>query len=411
MSTDLHEAHKKSELLQKESDGYKIEVSRLQALTLQQQSDLEALSHAERVVNELSVRMSEISDINRQLTAELARAESACTEMQQNIRALGVEKQALAVCVDRYEIQLRARDESAQAYEARIEGLQKDIERLQHRQINPELERTIKQTQDMLLSETGSLGRGDNNVYSESYQSAGLNDTWREYQRTSSGQAAPISRVMDSVAESKPSVTMDSATVGDRRAEVHGTERNYDGHMATPNQLRSSIPPSHGAITTANMYFPSRQGVMNNVAKVDEFSSGSTFQLAHFQDTPVPHSDSRNAAVKDSSKGFIFQGTDSETPQHGLQHQTPQHDLQHQHFHASGTGSLQGRSPSQYGRSAAASPLQADRSITNNWRQSSRPQAQVPSQSSRLTKLGTDLQLLARKLDSFEANAATDYRK
>jgi seryl-tRNA synthetase len=89
--------------LNNHADSLKSELQQLNAANATLQEHMQSLGHAERMVAELSVRMSELADANRDLTAQLNVKTAECGQHQETIHAINREKVTMAVCVDRYE--------------------------------------------------------------------------------------------------------------------------------------------------------------------------------------------------------------------------------------------------------------------------------------------------------------------
>jgi hypothetical protein len=497
---------------QRQIESLRGELSQSLAVTAQCQVDLQALAHTERVMNELSARMSEIADANRQLATQLHEKQDECDRLQEAMSSMANEKLALTVCVDRYESQLRARDEAVRAYEARIDTLNKDVEKLRQRQINPELERTIRHTQSMLMlpgqqgNQGGGLGMSDswNGMHGahafNAYDTADMGSP-TYYRSTAPGSSqvdSTLRRDTDDLSSSgRPATTnlsnnvlksYDDGFSSQHRGYKMGTGDNRLGssavdpaaasrHSDLHESLRHSsnfgnttgsqfytnfsdaVPESDGPSNrNTGVYFPSRQGIMN-LPNVDEMAaSGSSVNndgrpsrsdfLVEPQQTQHRYGSRQEAR---SSAGLLRTPVNSQMHQiqpqassnsgytemnnrfvdananrtessfrHNLSVPSPSNVTLAPGGHTtsptqqSSSGRLESTSQSHL-QPAMTSSGQPASSVTRPFQATANSGFSVSigsgSQSSRLSKLGGDLQLLAKKLDSFETGSGSGRRQ
>jgi hypothetical protein len=470
--------------LNNHADSLKSELQQLNAANATLQEHMQSLGHAERMVAELSVRMSELADANRDLTAQLNVKTSECGQHQETINAINREKLTMSVCVDRYESQLRARDEAVKSYESKVESMQKDIDRLQQRQINPDLERTIRFTQNLLQMPGQSTGEMESSAFGDSnpqFQTSGSSRSatanWMQGHGNTDFANSMNGSLSQLYANSNGSVrnTRNSEVSGENEFErfTDGNARtsDYNSHLPDREQFVGSkhselhemlqqqqVPQQHqqhqpqfqpnyinshhgsysqtGFIGNASMpsaankgtYFPSRQGVMNITAPVDDFRASTQLLYASggvarapttppqlgqrslsFSGITTPSSFAHNPVVGATfagASGHEYNIESGNAATAGVVGNARLHlvsavppSLSPTQSAASAGSSLQARLPLRQSQAPPAAPSPAQANVSAHG--VSQPvTAQSPSV--RFSKLGNDLQTLAKKLDSYE---------
>jgi predicted nuclease with TOPRIM domain len=467
--------------LNNHADSLKSELQQLNAANATLQEHMQSLGHAERMVAELSVRMSELADANRDLTAQLNVKTSECGQHQETINAINREKLTMSVCVDRYESQLRARDEAVKSYESKVESMQKDIDRLQQRQINPDLERTIRFTQNLLQMPGQSTGEmeafDDNNPQFQTSGSSRLATAHRmqghgntDFANSMNGNLSQLyANSNGSVRNTRNSEVSDENQF-ERFTDGNARTSDYISHVPDREQFVGSVHselhemlqqqqvPQHqqhqlqfqpnyvnghhgsysqtGFIGNASMpsaaskgtYFPSRQGVMNIAAPVDDFRASNQLLYASggverapntppqlgqralsFSGINTPSSFAHYPAGGPTfagASGYEYNIESGNVATAGAAGNARLHlvsaappSLSPTQSAASAGSSLQARLPVRQSQAPPAAPSLAQANISNHG-VSTPVTAQSPSV--RFSKLGTDLQALAKKLDSYE---------
>jgi len=112
--------------------------------------ELEEYAHAESIVAGLAQRITDLEETNSQLARQIEEREETLANTKANIDDLASEKASLLSAVERGRTLLQTRESSLREAEARIVLLVQEVERLGARQINPELAQTLKETDSLL---------------------------------------------------------------------------------------------------------------------------------------------------------------------------------------------------------------------------------------------------------------------
>lgn len=123
-----------------------------------QQEELGKLHEAEEMLNKLSVQLSSLSDSHRQLSHELEEKSNQVAQQLEDIQHLRHENESYQQNLTRLTSQIEVRDKMLNDHESLISSLKVEIQQLQRRQINPELEKSIRESQDLLKYSLGRAG-------------------------------------------------------------------------------------------------------------------------------------------------------------------------------------------------------------------------------------------------------------
>lgn len=143
----LEQEQRSAEKLRLENQRLHEEIRSLQRAYDDLKEDINDLTLAEQVVSDLNHRVNELMNVNRSLSKEVEEKQSTILNLRHDHHQIMQEKTSLLTNMEKQYSQLQARDELISDYEAKLNRFLKEIERLRARQINPELAQTILDTQ------------------------------------------------------------------------------------------------------------------------------------------------------------------------------------------------------------------------------------------------------------------------
>jgi hypothetical protein len=123
-----------------------------------QREELDRFHEAEQMLNKLSNQFTALSDSNRQMAQETDDKSRQLAVQSENLTRLSSECDGLQASLARATSQIEVRDKMLAEQEALLSGLKVEIQQLQQRQIHPELERSLRESQDLLKSSIVSRG-------------------------------------------------------------------------------------------------------------------------------------------------------------------------------------------------------------------------------------------------------------
>lgn len=113
-------------------------------------SEKQQLIEAEQRLKSMSEKLNDIIESNRLLTLEVDDKENTHKSLNSRIELLLSEKDSLLNAVDRLTSQVEIRDGIINEHQRNIESLRSEISHLRSRQMNPELEKTIRETEEAM---------------------------------------------------------------------------------------------------------------------------------------------------------------------------------------------------------------------------------------------------------------------
>jgi hypothetical protein len=156
-STELHLLHQTEK---NKVASLSREVSVLTEEIQLQREELDRFHEAEQMLNKLSQQFTALSDSNRQMAQEADDKSRRLAVQSEDVARLSSECDSLEVSVARATSQIEMRDKMLAEQEAVISALKVEVQQLQQRQIHPELEQSLRESQDLLKNSMASRGGG-----------------------------------------------------------------------------------------------------------------------------------------------------------------------------------------------------------------------------------------------------------
>lgn len=123
-----------------------------------QQEELSKLHEAEEMLHQLSNQLTSITEANRLLSHESEEKSQRINDQCEDILRFKQENESHRANLAKLTSQIEVRDKMLTEQESLISSLKVEMQRLQQRQIHPELEKSIKESQDILKYSLGRLG-------------------------------------------------------------------------------------------------------------------------------------------------------------------------------------------------------------------------------------------------------------
>ena len=153
-----HEKQRSSDL-QSQVTSQIDELRTLQQTNQKLHDELEVLERTEKIVSELSDRVTDLGETNRSLMKELEVKSANISQLTYDFNEVFSQHDSLQT---KYEIlvnKIRMKEENLLENERKTDGLVREIERLRARQIHPDLAQTILDTQN-ILQDAARIGGG-----------------------------------------------------------------------------------------------------------------------------------------------------------------------------------------------------------------------------------------------------------
>jgi chromosome segregation ATPase len=179
---ELKEAEERASSLtvQLQSERHKSENLERDLLSLRDEnstlrSDRYEISQTESAVSSLSEKFQTMAESNRLMSLEIEERGQIINKLNDTIQALKSEKSALLAGVQRLTSQIEMRDQIISGHEDSVASFKSEISKLKTRQINPDLEKSIIDSQNILRS---SISNFSSQVHEkESYGEHNVNDS------------------------------------------------------------------------------------------------------------------------------------------------------------------------------------------------------------------------------------------
>jgi chromosome segregation ATPase len=162
VTQQLEHEKARSDELQRQVASQSEELRSLHQINQRMHEDLEVLERTERIVGDLSSRAGELGELNRALSKDVDAKTEAIAHLTHENGELKYEHSALVARTESLLQQVRGRDDAIEASEAKLQGLMREMERLKARQIHPDLAKTILDTQNIL--QTAVRGGGSSSA-------------------------------------------------------------------------------------------------------------------------------------------------------------------------------------------------------------------------------------------------------
>lgn len=150
VTQQLEHEKSRSDELQRQVAAQSEELRSLQQINQRMHEDLEVMERTEKIVVDLSNRAGELGELNRSMAKENEAKTESIFHLTKENNDLKLELSSMVARAENLLHQLRSREEAIEESEAKLQGLVREIERLRNRQINPELAKTILDTQNIL---------------------------------------------------------------------------------------------------------------------------------------------------------------------------------------------------------------------------------------------------------------------
>jgi chromosome segregation ATPase len=150
VTQQLEHEKARSDELQRQVATQSEELRSLHQINQRMHEDLEVLERTERIVGDLSSRAGELGELNRALSKDIDAKTEAVAQLTHENGELKYEHSSLVARTESLLQQVRSRDDAIEASEAKLQGLMREMERLKARQIHPDLAKTILDTQNIL---------------------------------------------------------------------------------------------------------------------------------------------------------------------------------------------------------------------------------------------------------------------
>ena len=164
--TELKEAEERASnvTLQLQSEMHRSEGLEREVLLLQEEnSALQAeryeIGQTEHAVSSLSEKFQTMAESNRLMSLEIEERGHTINKFNDQIQSLTSEKNALLAGVQRLTSQIEMRDTILTEHESTVESLKSQIAQLKTRQINPALEKSILDSQNILKSSMSNFNQ------------------------------------------------------------------------------------------------------------------------------------------------------------------------------------------------------------------------------------------------------------
>ena len=400
------------------------ELSSLQHENSVLQSEQLDIQNTEVAVNSLSDKFKMMAESNRLISLELEERGQLISQYKQDIEDLTTEKNSLLKGVERLTSQVEMRDNIMKDHENVVASLKTEIQQLKSRQMNPDLEQSILASQDILKSSisdfnkqlqsgedlvnglpqdkdtmlnestltsvflsdnaaTSSLqtmfSRLSNFMNSANELSKKSEDLLRRFEQSSSTSSlsSEVFELLDS--NSRLSSKLLQLAIDFKRLSRKVLLQSSDENESLGGDIvRNSADTSLGR--QRQLSPPSR---FRGDVDFGRTSRGASFGI-----------DTLSSPFRDDSP--LRPGDSAYTPLRmgDLHHRYPSSSI------SKAASSNLNKTPNSHIKAYTSSGVRFDRSHSNENRQ----QDYVPG--SRLAKLGNDLENLAGKLDSFNANAS-----
>lgn len=145
LTTQLQSERHNSEKLERDLLVLKDENSALR-------SERYEIGQTESAVSSLSEKFQTMAESNRLMSLEIEERGQSINKLNDTIQGLTSEKNALLSGVQRLTSQIEMRDQMISGHESNVDDLKREILILKNRQINPELEKSIIDSQNVLRS-------------------------------------------------------------------------------------------------------------------------------------------------------------------------------------------------------------------------------------------------------------------
>ncbi|KAJ1438837.1 hypothetical protein B484DRAFT_392077 [Ochromonadaceae sp. CCMP2298] len=169
VAQDLDREKQRSEESKRQSGVQGEELRHMQQSHQRLSEDMQKLEHAESIVHSLTGRVGELADTNRALQKEAHSKGALAEDLSKENSAFLQERSALLSRADQLMHQLRTKEDAIEEYDSKLQGLVREIERLRSRQIHPELAKTILDTQSILQTAVGGGGGAGKVSVTEAY--------------------------------------------------------------------------------------------------------------------------------------------------------------------------------------------------------------------------------------------------
>lgn len=164
---DEREAERsQKEHIQRQYDRAVDEVQQLKTANAQLKEELVALEEAEEVLQDLVQRFERLFQEKRAQQKELAVCQQELSTLQQQMQQQTQLQQALQQELERGNGLLVAKEDTIQDCEQRLQRLQREVERLRARQIDPDLAMALMDTQSQ-LQQQHNASRGNHAQYAQ----------------------------------------------------------------------------------------------------------------------------------------------------------------------------------------------------------------------------------------------------
>lgn len=144
-----HEKQRSSDL-QSQVTSQIDELRTLQQTNQKLHDELEVLERTEKIVSELSDRVSDLGETNRSLMKELEVKSANISQLTYDFNEVFSQHDSLQTKYELLVNKIRMKEENLLENERKTDGLVREIERLRARQIHPDLAQTILDTQNIL---------------------------------------------------------------------------------------------------------------------------------------------------------------------------------------------------------------------------------------------------------------------
>jgi DNA repair exonuclease SbcCD ATPase subunit len=150
VTQQLEHEKARSDELQRQVASQSDELRALQQINQRMHEDLAVLERTESIVSDLAKRVGELGDLNRTMSHELDSKADSIMHLTRENGELKLELSSLVARSENLLQQVRSRDEAIETSESKLQGLMREMERLRSRQIHPDLAKTILDTQSIL---------------------------------------------------------------------------------------------------------------------------------------------------------------------------------------------------------------------------------------------------------------------
>lgn len=152
VTQQLEHEKQRSEELQRQVASQSDELRSLMQINQRMHEDLAVLERTEKIVVDLSHRAGELGELNRSLSKDSEHKAEVIMNLTQENSEIKLELSSMVSRAENLLQQLRSREEAIEESDAKLQGLVREIERLRTRQIHPDLAKTIQDTQNILQS-------------------------------------------------------------------------------------------------------------------------------------------------------------------------------------------------------------------------------------------------------------------